>query len=152
MCSLSLRRVCLGVCVRVCVYPGVCLGACLGVCVSGCVSGYVCVWVCVSGCVCRGVCVGEVCRGCVCRRSVSEECVGGVCRGHSEELSTIKQSGHNVKPSDLLSNPCLTEPCSTAGSAARSSLFTDGPRRKVNGFRDIVETHLEKNKTKKKTH
>lgn len=44
----------------------------------------------------------------------------GVCQGHSEELSTIKQSGHNVKSSDLLSNPCLTELCSTPESAASS--------------------------------
>lgn len=48
----------------------------------------------------------------------SGECVRGVCRGDSEELSTIKQSGHNVKPSDLLSNPCLTELCSTLESEA----------------------------------
>lgn len=54
--------------------------------------------------------LSRVCLGGV--SGVCRVCVGGVCRGHSEELSTIKQSGPNVKPSDLLSNPCLSELCS----------------------------------------
>lgn len=85
--------------------------------------------------VCLGVCASGVCV-----------CFGGVCRGHSEELSTIKQSGHNVKPYDLLSNPCLTELCSTAESGAQQQLVC---RWAANGFRLIVETPL-KEKQKRK--
>lgn len=75
--------------------------------------------------------------------SVSGVCVRGVCRGHSEELSTIKQSGHNVKPSDLLSNPCLTELYSTPKSVA-SGTEEQGDRSKVRPW--VVLTHSRRKK------